>query len=67
MVALIPSKKDRYGNWLCPVCGSSGLREDELDDGMSLVYCPKCHWNVYGVYPQMEDWDDDEDEEEFWI
>ena len=62
MVALIPSKKDKYGNWLCPMCGSSGLQEDEFDDERSVVYCSKCGWNVYGGSPQMSDWDDDEEE-----
>ncbi|MCL5732323.1 MAG: hypothetical protein M1285_02895 [Candidatus Thermoplasmatota archaeon] len=65
MVALIPSKKDKKGNWLCPGCGSSDLIEDEMDDGTdrSIVMCKDCGWNVYGPSPQMSSWDEDDEEE----
>ena len=63
MVALIPSKKDSKGNWLCPVCGSPDIHEDAQDDGMALVMCDHCNWNVFGRGPIMKEWDEDWDED----
>ena len=65
MVALIPSKKDKKGNWLCPECNSSNLIEDNMYDGTdrSIVMCEDCGWNVIGPFPQMSSWDEDDEEE----